>query len=321
MHKLVVSMFFLMFALNSMACDICQIYIGFKPNDSYHRLGINYRNRILKGDLPIVFKSLAKHVHDDIIDVPKGENVSYVPVEEYYQVVELRAQFMLNQKWMIRGSLPYLITDSWINNELNTHINAIGDPWITVNRTLIATKQTDKERAVGHRLRLGLGVKFPLGSTTKRYNENAVTYDMQPGTGSYDYLATAEYMAKLGSIGFSASFVYKYNNANLSQYQFGNTAMINTQFFALFKREGKFIMPYLSVFQEFAGKDRSYSEEISQTGGQASFAGIGLEAGKGSFSFELGSQMAFHDHIKNSIAPAKHRITAGISYYFKTEKK
>jgi len=315
------SMFVLFFVLDAMACDICQIYIGLRPKDNFHKVGINYRNRILRGEMPLIFNANTKAVHDDILETSKGENLSYVPVEEHYQVVELRAQFAINQKWMIRASLPYLVTDSWINHELNTAVNGLGDPWISLNRTLIASKQNDDERALGHRLRIGIGVKFPLGSTTDRYNDNAIAYDMQPGSGSYDYLGTAEYMLRYGSVGFSAAIVYKYNTSNLSQYQFGNTTMLNAQVFTFFEGEERFIMPYLSVFQEFAAKDHSMNEEISQSGGQVSFAGIGLELGIGNLSFEFGSQLAFHDHLKNSIAPAKYRITGGISYYFNSTKQ
>ena len=318
MRTIICSMLLLLVASSAQACDICQIYIGMRPNDLSHRIGINYRNRILRGELPVIVKSQAKHIHDEIVLPAKGENLNYLPIEEYYQVAELRVDYSLSPLWMVRASLPYLKTDSWINQELTNQVNGLGDPWIRINRIVLSSKQKTEERALSHRLRLGIGVKFPLGKTRERYNEVAVPFDMQPGSGSYDYLGSLEYMMRFKSFGFSASGVYKYNTSNLSGYRFGNTAMMTSKLFALMEGNSRFLMPYLAVFHEMAGKDSNSKAELHQSGGSVTFVGSGMELGWKNISLEFSAQLAVHDHLKNSIAPARQRFTAGFNYFIKS---
>jgi hypothetical protein len=272
------------------------------------------------GDRPIGISPIGRSKHLDDISFNNASGGNWVEVREQYVVIELQAEYVLNQRWSVMGSLPYLSTNAWIDNSLNSQLASAGDPWIMVRHMLFSSDKTGKS-AFNHRLTLGSGLKFPLGNTTLKYEGESIPFDMQPGSVSYDLLASLDYLLRWKSIGFSVAGVYKYNGENLSEYRFGNTMQMNVQTFALLKNEKRFLMPFAGLYYEYAAQDWHRKEEISETGGDVLFMGAGAEIGSNKLSFRCSLQKGIHDHLKNSNVPARWRYTAGIQFYFRNKTK
>ena len=109
--------------------------------------------------------------------------------------------------------------------------------------------------------------------------------------------------------------MYKNNGENLSEYRFGNTLQASSRLFLLIKKDKIYWMPAGGLYYEMAANDSSKGEKLSNTGGDVLFLGTELEAGTEKTSFRLGVQHGIHDHLENSIAPARWRFTAGIQYF------
>ena len=297
------------------ACDICHIYLSLQPNDFRHRIGLNYRHRILNGTTTLQLNPATQPKHLDNENVSDNDSGSKMNLSESYTVVELQADYQLNEKWQIRASLPYLKTESFYGENRKYQVSAVGDPWAMLQYMLLSSEQSEKQSALNHRLRIGIGLKFPLGKTNQRFNDESLPFDMQPGSGSYDYLGSLEYILRWKSLGFSASGVYKLNGENLSEYRFGNTLQASTLLFNLIQKQKLYWMPFTGLNYEIANTDHSKGEELNSTGGDVLFLGTGLEVGSSKFSVQCSAQKGIHDHLKNSVAPARWRFTAGVNYF------
>jgi hypothetical protein len=116
-------------------------------------------------------------------------------------------------------------------------------------------------------LSLGAGVKMPTGPTDRRKFGKALLAELQPGTGSWDYIGSASFYQGYESVDFVASATYllttAYDGYDFGSYEFGDQfSYLLTTTFHLVKR----VDVSAALSGTVRGKDRLDGEKVSATG-------------------------------------------------------
>ncbi|MFN3874417.1 MAG: hypothetical protein ACK4L7_00710, partial [Flavobacteriales bacterium] len=182
------------------ACDVCGIFLGIQPKDRASSVGLIYRYRHLQGTLQPLAAPKAGPKHG-------GHGGPSAPgpalYNEQYLVAELRADLWLTHRFNVLAGLPLVNNYQAVDGMVRADVYGIGDA-LLLPRFLVANTRCgpDEDRLV-HRFMLGAGAKLPVGRTDLRYNEVPVDHDLQPGSGSWDALLSAEYSLRRGRNGAS----------------------------------------------------------------------------------------------------------------------
>jgi hypothetical protein len=296
------------------ACDVCGIFLGIQPHDRTSSVSLLYRYRQLEGDLLSTTSKMAapKHGGHGVAGVPLTGNDHY---QELYQVVELRADIWLSDRIAVLASVPAVNNYRAVNGYISSDIYGMGDP-LVIGRYLVAnTKCLTEEERIVHRLMLGSGVKLPLGRTDVRYQDALVAVDQQPGTGSWDLLATMEYMVRHGRNGAALNMVGRYNGSNADDYQLGHGLSTTAEVFRRwdFGEHVKF-MPSLGLYHELSGKDAENDVVVQGTGSSTLFTHVGSRVWWRSWMLSATFQYAVAYETGDLMVPNKMRFVTGITY-------
>ena len=178
-----------MFATSLFACDHCGIYVNMQPYDFSHHIGFSYGRSIFSGVIPNFNRSLGlRHGDEATIEEYQGTTV-----RDDFQSMELRARYSFNQRFFVWGRLPIVDNARYVNDKLESKTQGFGDPMLLGGYNVINSRSSDTS-GFRHRLEVGAGIKFPMGSTQAQYNDEYVDHDMQLGTGSYDAVFSLNYM-------------------------------------------------------------------------------------------------------------------------------
>ncbi len=230
------------------ACDVCGIYLGVLPNDRRTSVGLFWRNRLMRGTTMLPNTSsllLAKHGDHAAEGVPSTE----VPMTELVNVLELRADLRLTQRFFLLASLPLTNTYRGVNNYRVVDAYGLGDPFLLLRYQLVNTKCTTEEVRTVHRLMVGAGPKFPLGRNDLTSQGELMSPDIQLGTGSWDALASIEYAVRRGRTGGGVSALGRYNTANDRGYQLGHGLSLTGEVFHRFGTDTLSFAPVVGDMQ------------------------------------------------------------------------
>lgn len=148
--------------------------------------------------------------------------------------------------------------------------SGIGDAVVLGNFALIADPQLPTT------LRLGLGVKVPLGSTTETNDQGIVlNADLQPGSGAWDLLYVLTAIQQLNfrpSLSLSLRAVFRHTGTNSeylgnSAYKFGNEFQAYLGLVDQFLIKSTLINPSLTFKYRNAQKDTINTNSLPNTGG------------------------------------------------------
>jgi len=292
-----------------LACDICNIYLGINPNDYQHSVGFYYRSRMLKGQFQ-ESTFAPKHFGHTATTTYYNRDI-----KELYDVYELRGRFYASPKLNIIASLPYINSYRSVDEVTEYDIYGFGDPMLIGNYQIYNTKCDHDSIQFVHRISVGTGVKFPIGATNKTYINRLADHDLQPGTGSLDFLLLAEYLFKYKSFGFNTISTYKINGANALSYRYGNGLNVTTNFFGLLNFKKATLMPSIGGTLESAGNDRNNDLKIKNSGGAIIFGQAGLStyiANK--FMIQATYQLALSNQLNNNQIPTVDRYVVAFNY-------
>jgi hypothetical protein len=302
----------LLFGGSVWACDVCSIYLSINPNDYKNSIGLHYRMRAMQGTIGAPVKSLpTKHLGH--LNSYEGEQT----VNEVYQLMELRGQYFFTERFHLVLTIPVSNNYRSVGDFTNTDVYGFGDPVLLAKYQLFNTRKREEMPRVTHRIIGGAGVKAPFGSTTKSFNGSNADIDMQPGTGSIDFFALAEYVMFIKQRwGISANAIYKMNTANRNQFQYGNVLASNLNFFASLKMKRLMFQPALGGYMEMAAFDMDQKEKLSGTGGTVVYSTAGLYTYLGRFNWMAQFQYATINKQGSDMLPNKFRLIAGVNYNF-----
>ncbi|HRW89120.1 MAG TPA: hypothetical protein P5027_04135 [Flavobacteriales bacterium] len=317
MKHLVIAGALLLGALPAQACDVCGLFLGVQPHDRTSSFGLFYRYRLLEGDIasPALAPGLRLLKHGGHSEAPAGTVERY---RELYQVMELRADLWLGERWNVMVQLPLVNNYQSINGYSSADLYGMSDP-VVLGRYLVANTKCgpDEDRTV-HRFMLGGGVKLPLGRHDLDYRGEAVAPDLQPGSGSWDGLATAEYIVRRGSFGGMVNTIGRFNGADDQGYARGHGLSSTAELFLV--REGKKLSwaPSVGAYSEWLAHDRQDGEELAGTGGSTVFAHVGSRVWWRSWVLTLYYQRAISSSMGELMVPNRERLITGIAYNLKT---
>ena len=310
----------LFISISTIACDGCNVFVNFSPNDYKNRISIFTRNRMMIGEYnmfgQMILTKHASHGND-----PSFWNKQVV---EQYNTIELRGNFYLNEVWKTTLILPIINNHQTVGSNSRFIVNGVADPIIMESYQLYNSFKTNKTK-FKHRLEVGAGIKIPLGKINKTYINGTPNLDLQPGTGSFDYIGSLTYVTKYKRVGLYSNINYKINGYNNEAYRYGNTLNSTFNMFYQTKGEKLSFTPSVGVYVEKMAFDKNkyaQNSEITKivykdTGGKVLFANVGLKMYTGRFTLTSEFQKVFKSQLNGyTQLLTRYKINVGLTYTF-----
>jgi hypothetical protein len=305
----------LLFAHPGLACDQCGcgLLLGVQPYDHANNFGLQWRMRYLHGDItapaPI---SLLKHGGHDGTSGPAAYT-------EAYMVLEARGQVWFGQRLNLTGSVPVLNNFQAVNGIRRADLYAVGDPMLLARYVLLGSVSGPDTTRLRHRLTAGLGVKIPLGRTDVQQFGETLDHDLQPGTGTWDGLASLEYSVRGNGWGTSTAFVGRYNSEKSGGHRMGHSGSLTAEVFRVFRQKNSQWLPSLGGYVEYARPDQNEGVQDKTTGGTTVFSSVGARLWWKALGFSFTWQHALVNDIGALMIPNRERFIAGINYSFEKD--
>lgn len=303
-------------AITANACDICGAFIGVTPYDNqsgfslYHRYGLYSRISAI-ADQPLIPSGSyrmqpdysALHTHDTAASMQKGDF-------ESTKTIELRGKWFIHNRIELNAQLPFLMNRSRMNGELEC-ISGMGDAAVWVGVHIFRNVDAN----IRQRLVLGLGVKFPTGSSGKS-DADGTRYHlyMQPGTGSVDETAYLQYSMSVRKFGSALNFTVKHNGENSYEEQIEPSYTSTMNFFYMLKKENTIVLPQVQFYAE---RTTGYSSKgIHQSDSEMGMVmgGLGCDAYFKSLGVHVTAQIPLAQVADSNSPAATFRGVVGISW-------
>lgn len=248
----------LAFSTNSHACDKgCTMggsYFGILPQFHKNFAGLRYTSRS--------YTITATHGHHTEI------------TEEHFTTTELWGRIVPVKNVQVFAFVPYTI-----NNQAGSHgtvkSQGFGDVTLLANYSLINTGDSLRH-TLKHSLQLGGGIKLATGATNIKQHEETLASNMQPGTGSTDYLLNGIYTIRYKQMGLNNDVTYRFNSENKNGYKFGDRISASSNVFYWQQVGNISVLPSAGIYYEHAEGDKEHGVANRQKGGDSYFTNLGL---------------------------------------------
>lgn len=244
--------------ISSQACDKgCTMggsYMGILPQFHKNFVGLRYSTRS--------YTTTATH----------GQHVQVT--DEHFATAELWGRFVPVRNVQIFAFVPYMF-----NEQTGGHhaikSSGLGDVTLMANYSLLNTGDNPGLN-LKHTLQVGGGIKLATGAYRKQEHGEQLAPNMQPGTGSTDYLANGIYTIRYKQLGLSNDLTYRFNTENSKGYRFGNRVSASSNLFYWQNVKGISLLPSAGVYYEHAKGDQIEGAPNLQKGGDSFFTNLGL---------------------------------------------
>jgi hypothetical protein len=280
------------------ACTVCgsssgNQYLGILPQFNKHFVGLQYQRR--------EFKSLH----------PGHEaNEPSSTSKEDYSTVQAWGRFNVGSRVQLFAFLPY-VHNQKTEGSICKVISGVGDATVLANVRLLRLNNPEKQWR--HNLQLGGGIKLPTGVHDDGAAQTADGLpNMQPGTGSWDFVLNGNYTVRRKAVGVNTEVSYTITSPNGVQYKYGNRLTAGTTGFYWYQRRAIILMPQIGIRAELAGPDYDnyrYGWKNDMAGGTQVYVSAGVQA----FYKRLGLQVSYHHPV------AQHYAGGLVNTKFKTE--
>ena len=316
-----------MFALNSLACDVCGNYMGITPYDNKNSISFLHRYRVFNGYRDYQSQSRffphsaykVMHGSDPSLDSINAANQHYSSKDfESYKIFELRLKYFVLKRLELNVFLPLLNNKSKTGDDYNSH-TGLGDISINAGFHVITPKAN---QTVRHKLIIGGGIKLPTGNYYAHdEHSDRLPFEMQPGTGSVDGFGYLNYVVMTTQLGLSVNVNYKVNGPNLYHEKLCNS---HNDFLSLFyKCNFKNLAFYPSLQANYENTKGLYvkNELQNHTDVNALLLGPGLDVFYKSFSINLAWQFTAFEKIETGQLKSAGRLSFGLNYSFGKKDK
>lgn len=303
MRTLLIAVAFLAFLPAMSACDVCGCsiggnYFGILPQFHRHFVGFRYLNQSFQS------------AHNW-----RAAEQGNFNSDEHFQTADILARFYPLRRLQMLVLLPYhdfQRTESGVK----IHTQGLGDASLMANFLLIDTGDSLR-RSWKHTLSIGGGLKLPTGRHNLKDNEGEVLLEnLQPGTGSTDFMLSAAYTLRKGYWGITGDVLGRFNTANRNDYRYGHRVSGSAKVF-YWKKAGKIsFLPNLGVFADYAGSSTDAGKTVSNTGGGIMLGTLGLDVYAGHVSFGFTFQPPLIQALGGSTIHANNRWMATANYIF-----
>jgi hypothetical protein len=295
-----------MVRFHAQACDVCgcgagNLYFGIMPQWDKNMIGLRYRTISFQSHL---------YPNDPYADLFKSQ--------ENFRIVDLMGTFRVGQKWQISAFLPYAMAKQ-IRPEKEFSSNALADAMLQIQYEVVNSEVAHPEKDWKHRLQVGGGIKAPTGKwkyekENSGFVENA---NFQPGTGSWDWLGTVQYVVRYSNSGIQTDAQYRVNGRNDYQYKFGNRLTGNANLFYLYNLKGKkSIMPFAGIYFEDNKLNKVNNYIVEYTGGQLYMANVGIQVFYNHLNINMQYQKPLRQNLSANQILAEDRLLFGLGWSF-----
>ena len=232
---------------------------------------------------------------------------------ERFHSAELWARFYPVKRLQLMGILPLNYFNQREGSSVMTR-QGMGDVVVLAHYNLLqqAWGQDKKWRQA---LYLGGGIKLPTGKFERPMLEY-VNPNMQPGTGSTDWLLSATYTLRYGDWGISTDALLRINRENREGYRFGNRINAGGRFFYWAKTGRSNWLPSLGIAHEWAAPDSDRGLQTSDTGGYCLLGTAGLDWYLGHLALGANWHLPIHQYLGAGHISAGQRVQVSMTYMF-----
>lgn len=249
MKKLILVVSFFILSISVYPCDACGNgstggYVGILPQFTKHFIGIRYQFR--------------NFTSTDILSGSRNT--------EFYHTWNIWGRFSPHKRVQIFMNVPihyYLQSDAGIKRELA----GPGDIWTLVQYQLIRTPDSSSKK-IRQSLQIGGGIKLPTGRYNMYDSNGYYDRNMQPGTGSWDFLLSSQYTIRWKGFGLNAEMNARVSTLNPDNYQYGHKINTNLKGFYWVKTKNISILATAGISYDYGSKDIYLHQQISGSGGQ-----------------------------------------------------
>ncbi len=286
------------------ACDVCGCsiggnYFGILPQFHRHFVGLRWSEQSYQ----------SAHSLSAALD---GRYDS----EEFVRSIDVLGRFYVLPRLQLLVLAPYR-TFRRIEGDLETRTAGPGDVSVMANYVLLDTGDSLR-RKWQHTLTFGGGIKLPAGRSDLKDTEGKLLHpNLQPGSGTTDFMLSATYTLRRGAWGFTGDVLGRLNTENHRQaYRFGNRVSGSAKFF-YWKNIGKIaLLPNAGVFGDAARANRGDTDLTQGTGGSAVFATLGMDVYTGRFSAGFTFQQPAGQNLGAGKVHTHARWMATLNYIF-----
>lgn len=287
------------------ACDVCGCsasnqYLGILPGANLNFIGFQYQYNSFTSNHP----SLFEHQPDE-------------HSTDHYNTFQLWGRYNAGRRLQLFAFVPYRYNIQQTDSAA-TRSSGAGDVSFLANAVLI------KERAAANgwqqQLLAGGGLKLPTGRYTgiTALDKQGLP-NMQPGTGSWDFIVNSNYTLRHKSVGVNMDAAYTMTLPNAERYKYGNRLNAGILGFYALKRGAVSLLPQAGVRYEYTlhdydNYDRKWLNE--QSGGYMCFATAGVQAYYKQLGLRLTYQLPVSQHYAGGYVTAKQKVDAGVFFLF-----
>lgn len=287
----------------SKGCDVCGCsasnqYLGILPEYNYNFISLQYEYNGFTSSHPSLY-----------------EGRPYENAKDYYHTLQLWGRYNIGKRYQVFAFVPYHSNAEKADSN-NSSNSGIGDVSVLVNRVFIKT-DTGKWQ---HQLLAGGGIKAPTGKYTGISTLDKLGLpNMQPGTGSWDFILNANYTVRRGKSGANIDAAYTFTTPNGDNFKYGNRLNVGALAFHSMQAKSFSIVPQAGLRYEYALHDYdNYSKKWlnEQSGGYILYAAAGVQAYYKKLGLRVTYQLPVSQDYSGGYVTAKQKFETGVFLLF-----
>ncbi len=285
-------------ACNTCGCSASSPYLGILSQRGGSFLGLQHTYRWFES------------YHD-------ASEQSMTPGEEHFQTLQLWGSYAIG-RFRLLAILPYQYNVKQ-EDGARSSLSGMGDATVLANVQLL--KPNGNCGGWQHFLQAGAGVKMPTGAYDNSVlgSGDAMAPSMQAGTGSWDYLANANYTLRHADWGLNLEGSYTLTTPNHQTYKYGNRLSSAAQAFREIPWHNLRWIPNAGMRFEQAQQDYDNypTRSLAQyTGGYFLYATAGLHVYSHKWGAELAYNLPVAQDYGDGLVHAKGRLELGLVRLF-----
>jgi hypothetical protein len=232
-----------------------------------------------------------------------------------YNTLQLWGRYALSNRVQFYGFVPWRYNVQHADTNVH-HASGIGDVSVMAGVVLV----NRSGHTTQHQLLAAGGTKLPTGHYMGIAEADRQGLpNLQPGTGSFDFLLNANYTLRYRLFGINADASYTLTTANREAYKYGNRLSTGIMLFRTFTKGNADIIPQLGTRYEYTLHDydnypRRWLNE--QTGGYMAFASAGVQAYYKKTGLRLTGNLPIAQHYSKGYVQSKQRLDISVFYLF-----
>ncbi len=233
---------------------------------------------------------------------------------DHFHSAEIWGRFYPLKRLQLLGVLPVNFFTKKTTSEAITR-QGLGDAVLLANYNVLQNVW-GADAKWRQAVYLGGGIKLPTGKFDPELVRQNINPNLQPGTGTLDWLASASYTLRYGNWGLNANALFRLSGENSEQFQFGNRLNAGGRLFYWTQTGQSSWLPSVGIAHEWAAEDFDHGASVLETGGYATFATAGLDWYFNNLAFSAQWDIPVAQYLGNGYINAGQRVQLGLSYLF-----